>query len=254
MSNEKTELYGLVGRRLSHSFSRDFFNRKFESENIDAKYVNFELDNIGELPAIITANPKLKGFNVTIPYKKEVMRFLDDIDTRASRIGAVNVVRVERDGSQTRLIGYNSDVIGFSKSIAPLLNNSHRRALVLGTGGASQAVAEGLRGLGLEFTFVSRTPSAGELGYDELDRQVMSEHTLVVNTTPLGMYPNVDSCPPIPYDLLSPGHLCYDLTYNPENTKFIKECAARGAVTKNGLEMLFLQALESWEMWHRHSK
>lgn len=254
MSNEKTELYGLVGRRLSHSFSRDFFNRKFESENIDAKYVNFELDTIDELPAIITANPNLKGFNVTIPYKKDVMRFLDDIDTRASRIGAVNVVRVERDGSRTRLIGYNSDIIGFSDSISPLLSYSHRRALILGTGGASQAVAEGLRGLGLEFTFVSRTPSAGELGYDALDKRTMSKHTVVVNTTPLGMYPDTDSCPPIPYDLISPGHLCYDLTYNPENTKFMKECAARGAVTKNGLEMLLLQALESWEMWHRHSK
>lgn len=254
MSNEKTELYGLVGRRLSHSFSRDFFNRKFESENIDAKYVNFELDSVDELPAIIAANPNLKGFNVTIPYKRDVMRYLDDIDPRAAKIGAVNVVRIDRDGSHTRLIGYNSDVIGFSKSIAPLLNDSHRRALILGTGGASQAVAEGLRGLGLEFTFVSRTPSAGELGYDALDKRTMSKHTVVVNTTPLGMYPNVDSYPPIPYDLLSPGHLCYDLTYNPENTKFMKECAVRGAVTKNGLEMLLLQALESWEMWHRHSK
>lgn len=254
MSNNNTELYGLVGRRLSHSFSRDFFNRKFESENIDAKYVNFELDSIDELPSAIERNPSLRGFNVTIPYKKDVMRFLDDIDPRAAKIGAVNVVRVEHDGSRTRLIGYNSDVIGFSDSIAPLLNDSHRRALILGTGGASRAVAESLRGLGLEFSFVSRTPSAGDLGYDELDEHVMSEHTVVVNTTPLGMFPNVDSCPPIPYDLLTPGHLCYDLTYNPENTKFMKECAARGAVTKNGLEMLLLQALKSWEMWHRHSK
>ncbi len=250
MSNLPKELYGLVGKRLGHSFSRDYFNDKFTSEGIDAEYVNFELDTIDELPAMLASNTTLQGFNVTIPYKQDVMRFLDEIDSEAELIGAVNVVRVSRDGGKLHLKGFNSDVVGFTNSIRPLITSLHKRALVLGTGGASRAIVRGLSLLGIDVQLVSRASREGVITYDELTPEVMSSHTVIVNTTPLGMYPNIDACPPIPYDLLTTEHLCYDLVYNPEVTKFMCESESRGAITKNGLEMLLLQAFESWVMWN----
>lgn len=255
MASINKELYGLIGYPLGHSFSQDFFNRKFADENINAEYINFEIASIDELPEIILTHPDLCGFNVTIPYKQAVIPFLDEIDADADRIGAVNVVRVRRDANgRIRLKGFNSDVIGFTDSISPLLtSHTHTQALVLGTGGASHAVTAGLASLGISSALVSRTARPGILTYGDLDAQTMASHTVIVNTTPLGMYPNVDACPDIPYEYLTARHVCFDLLYNPDVTQFMQRCAEHGATVKNGLEMLLLQAFASWEMWHRNA-
>lgn len=245
--------YGLIGRVLGHSFSIDYFNQKFASENIEATYRNFEIPEIEDFPSVIATTPSLYGLNVTIPYKEAVIPYLDELDDEAASIGAVNVVKVIRgaDGNISKLRGYNSDIIGFTRSIAPLLKPWHKRALVLGTGGASKAVIPGLRKLGVEPTPVSRTAKPGCLTYNDLTDEVMREHLVVVNTTPLGMYPHVSECPDIPYDKLTDRHLCYDLLYNPDTTLFMKKSAGQGAETKNGLEMLLLQAFASWEIWNQ---
>lgn len=254
MDSIKTSLYGLIGYPLGHSFSQNFLNQKFEAENINAKYVNFEIPNIEDFPSVIALHPDLEGLNVTIPYKQQVMQYLSALDTTAAEIGAVNVIKVVHNdkGEISGLIGYNSDVIGFMDSIKPLLKPSHKKALVLGTGGASKAVCYGLRQLGVEPTLVSRTKAEGRLTYSDLNDkpEIMTTHTVIVNTTPLGMYPNVDNCPDIPYDCLSPEHLCYDLLYNPDVTLFMKKSAQNGAVTKNGLEMLLMQAFAAWNIWN----
>lgn len=250
MTSTYKELYGLIGLRLGHSFSQDFFNRKFEAENIDARYVNFEIDNIEVFKTVVSDHPNLKGLNVTIPYKQQVMHLLDEIDPKAAEIGAVNVIKFIRDGRKLTLKGYNSDFVGFRDSIEPLLGESHRRALILGTGGASRAVDFALKELGISTTFVSRSSRPGILGYDELTPEVMSSNTIIVNTTPLGMYPDTERCPDIPYELLTPEHICYDLIYNPDITMFMRQSSRYGAVVKNGLEMLLLQAFESWQIWH----
>ena len=243
--------YGLIGYPLKHSFSIGYFNEKFKSEGIDAEYVNFEIPSITDLPGIIQENPNLKGFNVTIPYKEKVISYLDEIDKDAIAIGAINVVKVVWQKNRYRLIGYNSDIIGFTRSIEPLLQERHKKALILGTGGASKAIFHGLKKLGVESTYVSRTPKTGMLSYEELTPEIMSEHTVIVNCTPVGMYPKVDFCPNIPYEYLTPKHLLYDLLYNPDNTLFMKKGEAHGAETKNGLEMLLLQAFVGWEFWTR---
>ncbi len=245
--------YGLIGRVLGHSFSKGYFNQKFESEHIDATYRNFEIPEIEDFPSVVATTPSLCGLNVTIPYKEAVIPYLDSLDDDAARIGAVNVVKVLRgaDGNISGLRGYNSDVVGFTRSIEPLLKPCHKRALVLGTGGASKAVAHGLRKLSVEPTFVSRTAKEGCLTYGDLTEDVMREHLVIVNTTPLGMYPRVNECPDIPYEKLTDRHLCYDLLYNPDTTLFMKKCASQGAATKNGLEMLLLQAFVSWEIWNK---
>lgn len=245
-------IYGLIGYPLGHSFSHAFFNKKFAEEGIDAVYKNFEIADIGKVRQLVASTPGLSGLNVTIPYKEQVMGFLDAIDPQASEIGAVNVVKVERaaDGGAARLTGFNSDIAGFCESIKPLLKPWHKRALVLGTGGASKAVVHGLRLLGVEPTYVSRTAAAGRLAYSDLTKEVMAKHTVVVNATPVGMYPHVDECPAIPYSFLTPAHLCYDLVYNPEVTAFLAKSAEQGAATKNGLEMLHLQALAAWDIWN----
>jgi len=245
--------FGLIGYPLGHSFSQDFFNRKFESEGIDARYINFELPSIEMLTEVVAANPDLAGFNVTIPYKQQVIEYLDAIDPEAKAIGAVNVVKIFRqpDGSRS-FKGYNSDSIGFADSIRPLLDpEKHRRALILGSGGASKAVAHALRGLGVESQTVSRTAREDVITYADLTPEVMVGHTIVVNTTPLGMYPNTETCPDIPYSALTPDHICYDLLYNPGTTMFMRRSAEYGALTKNGLEMLLLQAFVSWNIWNK---
>lgn len=252
MASVDKELYGLVGFPLGHSFSRNFFTRKFGEEGINAEYRNFEMPNITAFKDIIRSNPALRGLNVTIPYKQAVIPYLDELDAVAARVGAVNVVRIDRgaDGS-VRLKGFNSDIIGFVGSISPLLaGGSHTKALVLGTGGASRAVMAGLESLGITGTLVSRTARPGVATYADLDAAMMASHSVVVNTTPLGMYPKVDTCPDIPYGMLTESHVCYDLVYNPEVTLFMQRSAANGAMVKNGHEMLRLQALASWEMWH----
>lgn len=245
--------YGLIGYPLKHSFSIGYFNEKFKSENIDAEYVNFEIPSINDFMEVIEEHPNLRGLNVTIPYKEQVIPFLDELDPDTAKIGAVNVIKIiKQPKGKVRLIGYNSDIIGFTNSIQPLLQEHHKRALILGTGGASKAVYRGLQNLGIDCIFVSRSHKAnGTLTYQELTPEIMEMYTIIINCTPLGMYPNVDSCPDIPYELLTSNHLLYDLLYNPNVTLFMKKGEERGAVTKNGLEMLLLQAFAAWEIWNK---
>ena len=244
--------YGLIGYPLKHSFSIGFFNEKFKSEGIDAEYVNFEIPEINDFMEVIEENPNLCGLNVTIPYKEQVIPFLDELDRDTAKIGAVNVIKIIRTPKRKiKLVGYNSDIIGFSQSIQPLLQPYHKKALILGAGGSSKAIYHGLKNLGIDSVFVSRTKKEGMLTYEELTPEVMAEHTVIVNCTPVGMYPKVDFCPAIPYELLTPNHLLYDLLYNPNITLFMKKGEEHGAVTKNGLEMLLLQAFAAWEIWNK---
>ena len=243
-------IYGLLGYPLGHSFSKMYFNEKFQSENILAEYRNFEIEDISLIREVVLTEPNLCGLNVTIPYKESVIKYLDDLDEKAERIGAVNVIKFIRQKNRIRLVGYNSDVVGFKKSIEPLLPIGCADALILGTGGASKAVYCALEDLGIHPVYVSRMPGKGQLSYPDLDKFIMERYKIIVNTTPLGMYPNVEFCPHIPYDLIAPGTLAYDVIYNPEETLFMKKAKARGAVVKNGLEMLLLQADEAWRIWN----
>ncbi|MDR2970147.1 MAG: shikimate dehydrogenase [Tannerellaceae bacterium] len=244
--------YGLIGYPLGHSFSKTFFNKKFEAEKIDAEYVNFEIENVREIKNVLRENPELKGLNVTLPYKTQVIPFLDDIDEDARRIGAVNVIKFTRGlFGKIKLKGYNSDITGFKQSIDPLLNQSHRKALILGTGGASRAVFQGLKQLGVGATFVSRHPKETGITYADITPKIMEQYTVIVNTTPLGMHPNIEESPAIPYSLITPNHLLYDLLYNPNETLFMKKGKEKGAVVKNGLEMLLLQAFAAWHIWQK---
>ena len=245
------KLYGLIGYPLGHSFSQHFFNSKFESEGINARYCNFELPDIGDLMELVSEYPNLCGFNVTIPYKELIIPYLDSQDDISKRIGAVNVVKVSQCDGEPVFTGYNTDVIGFSKSIKPLLKSHHCKALVLGTGGASKAVCYSLLQLGVEPIVVSRSADKVVMTYADITLDVINENTIIVNTTPCGMYPDVESCPDIPYELLTSRHLCYDLVYNPDETLFIRKAAAQGAETKGGMEMLELQAMASWDIWQR---
>ena len=244
--------FGLIGYPLSHSFSRKFFTEKFLEEGIDAEYLNFELENISQLSNVIASHPDLVGLNVTIPYKEQVIKSLDDTDESSTQIHAVNTIRIQRSGGNVSLHGYNTDIIGFQESIRPLLQKHHHKALVLGTGGASKAVVKALENLKIETIFVSRNPEEkGELSYNDLDEDVMDNYKIIVNTTPIGTYPNIEGCPAIPFEMITPKHLLFDLVYNPEVTEFLKQGKKRGAIIKNGLEMLHLQALASWEIWNR---
>lgn len=244
--------YGLIGYPLGHSFSKNFFNEKFHSENIDAEYVNFEIPTIEDFNKIIKANPTLCGLNVTIPYKEQVIGYLDELDKDAAAIGAVNVIKIERIKGKTRLTGFNSDVMGFTQSIESLLEPHHKKALILGTGGASKAINYGLHKFGLETKFVSRSKrNENTITYDDITPEIMEEYKVIVNCTPTGMYPKADECPNIPYDLLTPEHLLYDLLYNPDTTLFMKNGSDRGAIVKNGLEMLLLQAFGAWDIWNK---
>ena len=273
--------YGLLGYPLGHSFSRAYFNNKFAIEGIDAEYLNFELQSVEELPQLLAEHPRLRGLNVTIPHKQAVIPLLDELSDEARAIGAVNVIRIERQESGTAkpyLKGFNSDVIGFVESIRPLLQPYHTRALVLGTGGASKAVCRGLEKLGIEWRYVSRkrqtatpapdspitAPSAspknpitvpsgspeGPLTYSDLTPSFIADYTVIVNCTPLGMFPRIDSSPELPYAALSKHHLLFDLVYNPGITQFMRQGRRFGATVKNGLEMLHLQADASWDFWN----
>lgn len=251
MTTNYAKLYGLIGFPLGHSFSQGYFNQKFEAENIDARYINFEIPEIDDLNNILARNPNLAGLNVTIPYKQQVIDKLDEMDPEAAEIGAVNVIKFIRRNGKLILKGYNSDIIGFRDSIAPLLTDHHTAALILGTGGASRAVSYALRSLGIETQLVSRSQTPGVITYSDLTPEIINRHKIIVNTTPLGMYPHVDECPDIPYHLLTSRHLCYDLLYNPDVTLFMKKSAEAGAEIKNGLEMLLLQAFAAWQIWQR---
>ncbi len=242
--------YGLIGYPLGHSFSIGYFNEKFQNENIDAVYENFEISSLDSLEEVIATNPELKGLNVTIPYKERVMSYLDSITPEARAIGAVNVIRVTHKGNKTILKGYNSDVIGFTRSIEPMLETFHKKALVLGTGGAAKAITFGLRSLGLETVYVSRFERPDTIQYDKITPETVQEYNVIVNCTPVGMYPQADQCPQLPYEAMDSHNLLYDLIYNPDETLFMQKGAAHGATVKNGLEMLLLQAFVSWEFWH----
>lgn len=238
--------YGIIGNPLGHSFSKGFFTEKFAREGIDAEYLNFQISEIGKLTEVLRENPELRGINVTLPYKTEIIPFLDELSDEAREIGAVNVVQI-RNG---HLKGFNSDIIGFTRSIQPLLKSHHQKALILGTGGASRAIRVGLTRLGLEWKYVSRTPHEGMITYEDITAETLREYEVIVNCSPVGMFPKVDGCPAIPYEFLTPDNLLYDLVYNPETTLFMKKGALQGAVVKNGLEMLHLQAIASWEFWN----
>ena len=242
--------YGLIGYPLGHSFSQSYFNEKFQNENIDALYENFEIPSIENFPEIIETNPNLRGLNVTIPYKEKVISYLDVISPEAREIGAVNVIKVERKGKSTYLTGYNSDVIGFTRSIEPLIEKYHKKALILGTGGASKAINYGLKSLGLETVFVSRYRKPDTICYEDITPKVIKEYNVIVNCTPLGMFPHTDECPNLPYEAMTTQTLLYHLIYNPDTTMFMQKGAEHGATVKNGLEMLLLQAFASWEFWH----
>lgn len=242
--------YGLIGYPLGHSFSVSYFNQKFADESIDAVYENFEIDSIDLLPEIIDRNPELRGLNVTIPYKEKVIAYLDQISPEAGAIGAVNVIRILHEKGETVLKGFNSDVIGFTLSIEPMLERYHKKAMILGTGGASKAVNYGLKSLGLETIIVSRSEKHGTIQYKDITPDLVKEYNVIVNCTPCGMYPHTEECPDLPYDAMDSHNILYDLIYNPDETLFMKKGHARGANVKNGLEMLLLQAFKSWEFWN----
>ena len=245
-----TKIFGLVGYPLGHSFSKKYFNEKFADENIDAEYKNFEIEDINEGTDIINHND-IFGLNVTIPHKISVIPLLSQIDPIAEAIGSVNVIKIIRTDNGIITRGYNTDAIGFTTSIKPLIQPHHRRALVLGTGGASKAVVYALQQLlGIDVQSVSRNPAPGIITYADLDSKIMESHTVVVNATPLGMYPHVETHPDIPYRLLSPQHLCFDLTYNPSVTTFMRMSSEFGAKTCNGKGMLIGQALAAWDIWN----
>lgn len=243
-------MFGLIGRKISHSYSADFFNRKFEREGIKNSYELFPLPSIQDFKSLIESHPELEGLNVTIPYKQEIIPFLNSLSEEANEIGAVNVIQFKRDNGNLYLKGFNTDSIGFEKSLLPLLKPDIKNALILGTGGASKAVAYILKKHGINITFVSRNPKEDDLAYDQLNREIMNKNLLIVNTTPVGMFPDVDGYPQIPYDLLTELHVCYDVVYNPEETVFLKKAKERGATIKNGIEMLRLQALAAWDIWN----
>jgi shikimate dehydrogenase len=246
--------YGLIGYPLGHSFSITYHNQRFADEGINAKYFNYEIPSIDNLTEVLDSNPELKGLNVTIPYKQKVMEYLDYISPEARAIGAVNVIRVIHEGKNTILKGYNSDVIGFTQSIEPMLEEYHKKALILGTGGASKAINYGLKSLGLETIFVSRYRRPGTICYEDITPEVIKEYNVIVNCTPLGMYPKTEECPFLPYEAMDEKNILYDLIYNPDETMFMKKGAEHGANVKYGLEMLLLQAFASWEFWNGKEK
>lgn len=242
-------VYGLIGKSLKHSFSKDYFEKKFEEQEINnTEYLNFEFEQIDEVKVRLSEIKDLNGLNVTIPYKSSIIPFLDELDKISEEIGAVNTIKINDDG---RWIGFNTDVYGFSTSLKPFLTNQHTKALILGTGGASKAVEFALKQLNISAIKVSRTKGKADLTYNELNEFVFNACKLIINTTPLGTWPNMEESPDIPFSFLSPEHLVYDLIYNPEKTLFLKQSESAGATIMNGLNMLRLQAEKSWEIWNK---
>lgn len=239
--------YGLLGKTLKHSFSKAYFTDKFQALSItDCRYENFELDSISRLPQLLRDNPFIAGLNVTIPYKEDVIPFLDEQNEIVEEIQACNCIKI----TAGRLSGFNTDVIGFQQSLRNFLKPQHTHALVLGTGGAAKAVNYSLKKSGIEILNVSRVKNKTAISYDDLDSSIISKHKLIINTTPLGMFPKIDEAPPIPYEYITAGHLFFDLIYNPQKTLFLKKGEERGAQIANGSEMLVLQAEESWRIWN----
>lgn len=240
-------VFGLIGYPLAQSFSKKYFDKKFEQEGLtDCRFENFPITSIEAFPKLLEDYAGLQGLAITIPYKQHVLQYIDDVSNIPSGLHASNCIRI-RDG---KLVGFNTDHIGFEKSLSPLLKSHHTKALVLGNGGATAATIYALGRLGIEYTIVSRELRKGStLTYDAIDKQVMNDHKLIVNTTPLGMFPDVTTFPPIPYHLLTSGHLLFDMVYNPAVTEFLRRGEEHGAAIKNGLDMLELQAEENWKIW-----
>ncbi|WP_418501268.1 shikimate dehydrogenase family protein [Flagellimonas sp.] len=242
----KKNRYGLLGKNISYSFSKGYFTQKFKNLGMDDhSYENFDLQDISELETVLSQD-NIKGFNVTIPYKEEVLAYLDQLDAKAEKIGAVNTIKITENG----LKGFNTDAYGFEKSLDPLLRPHHKKALILGTGGASKAIRFVLEEMGISTTYVSRSKKAGQYTYDELDKAIMEENTLIVNCTPLGTHPDIEKKPDIPYQHIGKEHLLYDLIYNPAKTTFLALGEAQGATIQNGLGMLQWQAEKAWEIWN----
>ncbi|RIV52212.1 shikimate dehydrogenase [Flagellimonas taeanensis] len=247
---ERTEMkknrYGLLGKNISYSFSKGYFTQKFKDLGMDDhSYENFDLQDISELESVLSQD-NIKGFNVTIPYKEEVLVYLDQLDAKAEKIGAVNTIKITENG----LKGFNTDAYGFEKSLAPLLRPHHKKALILGTGGASKAVRFVLEEMGIGTTYVSRSKKVGQYTYDELDKTIMEENTLIVNCTPLGTHPDIEKKPDLPYQYIGKEHLLYDLIYNPDKTTFLALGEVNGATIQNGLGMLQWQAEKAWKIWN----
>ena len=241
--------FGLIGKNIGYSFSKKYFNEKFASGHLeDCIYDNFDIQSIEAFPQLITDNPQLKGLNVTIPYKEAVIPYLDQLSDKAAKVGAVNVIRFTKKGN---LKGYNSDYYGFMKSLEPLLQPHHQKALILGTGGAAKAVAFALKQLGILYTFVSREEKEGVIDYERINATTFDNHHIIINCTPLGTSPNTEAFPPIPFEFFTHKHIAFDLIYNPEETLFLKKAKQQGAITKNGYEMLVLQAEKAWKIWNK---
>jgi len=247
MGNTEKNRFGLVGKNISYSFSKAYFTKKFKDLGLnDHSYENFDIARIEDLQNLLSTNKDLKGLNITIPYKEAVIPYLSELNPKARKIGAVNTVKFTKKG----LKGYNTDIYGFKKSIKPFLKTHHKKALILGTGGASKAVAFVFGELGIKYKHVSRDPGKNQLGYVDLNEKILKKHTIIVNSTPLGTYPNIDGKPDIPYEMLSAKHVLFDLIYNPEKTIFLQKGEKQGATISNGLRMLELQAEKSWRIWN----
>jgi shikimate dehydrogenase len=246
---ETVKKFGLVGKNISYSFSKKYFTNKFSEPLFnDNVYENFDIETIEEFPNVIKNNPDLKGLNVTIPYKQAVIPYLNSLSEKASRIGAVNVIRFTKKG---QLKGYNSDWYGFKKALQPLLQEHHKKALILGTGGAAKAVAFALDELNIYYAFVSREVSEKTIDYSLINATTFDNFQIIINCTPLGTSPNVKDCPPIPYEFFTSNHIAFDLVYNPEVTEFLKRAKKKGATIKNGKEMLVFQAEKAWKIWNK---
>ena len=241
---------GLLGRNIGYSFSRNYFTDKFNTEGLSDvfTYENYDIDSIEEFPETLKKTPGLIGLNVTIPYKEAVIPFLDGLSENARQIGAVNTIKIDTNG---KLTGHNTDYYGFQQSLQPLLKEHHKKALILGTGGAAKAIAFGLTEIGIDSRFVSRKPGANTITYEDLTSQTFEENQIIINCTPLGTSPKTELFPDIPYDFFTPNHIAFDLIYNPEKTTFLKKAEEKGAVLKNGYEMLVFQAEKAWEIWNR---
>jgi len=244
--------YGLIGYPLSHSFSKKYFSEKFQHEGItDHQYELFPIADIKSLPDLLSEHPSLCGLNVTIPHKVNVLCYLNEVDEAAEKIGAVNCISIKNFEGETYLMGYNTDAYGFEESLKPLLAPQHSKALVFGDGGAAKAVKYVLEKLNIQYQVVVRTAVPSAMLYSEITPEILTSHRLLINTTPLGMSPNIDTFPEIDYSLVGPGHLAYDLVYNPLETAFLAKAAERGAAVKNGLEMLYKQAEKAWAIWNK---
>jgi len=247
-TNKKQLKFGLIGRNISYSFSKKYFTEKFDISHFDnCEYRNYDITTINEFPKIISETKGLMGLNVTIPYKEEIIPLLDKLSKTAKIIGAVNCVSVSKN---KKLTGYNTDYYGFKKALKPLVKEHYKKALILGTGGASKAVAYALKKLKIEYDFVSRTPDEFQFGYADLNAEIFEEYHIIINTTPIGTHPNIDECPELDYNLFTKKHIAFDLVYNPEETTFLKKAKEQGAKTKNGYEMLVFQAEKAWKIWN----